>query len=107
MAAAYFAHLCFGQVVYALALKVNFALAHAPRGFEQADNGCPGQGFARPRFADHAQDLARADGKGNITKGVQNPMAGGKLDMQMVNSEQVRSEERRGGKERRGSGVRL
>ena len=59
--AAQLAHGVGAEIVDALAGEVDFAGGDAAGWFEQADNGCAGEGLAGAGFADDTEDLAGVD----------------------------------------------
>ena len=91
VAAAHAAHRLVRQVVDAPAVEADLAAGDAPGRVEQADDRGAGQRLAGARFADHAEDLARArcrrrrrrarracrDGSGNSTRRLRTSSNGG------------------------------
>jgi hypothetical protein len=65
-----------GQVVDALALEPDRAAGDAARRVEEPDDRHAGERLAGPRFADHAQDLARPDRERHVVDGDQPAAAG-------------------------------
>ncbi len=65
------AHVRVAEVVDALAFQQDLARGHAPRRFQQADDGGARERLARARLAHHAQDFAGGDGKRNVIQGTQ------------------------------------
>src|SRR5262249_59589246 len=58
---------------------------------DQADDGEPGEGLAGPRFADHAEHLARSDRERDVVHRDEGFPPGGEFDAQVFDFEDQRS----------------
>ncbi len=82
------AHLLVGQVVDALAFKVDAAVGDPAGRLKKPDDRGAGQRLAGTRFADDAKDLAFVDVEGDVVHGHQCAAARGKLDPQVPHAQQ-------------------
>ena len=83
------AHIIVAQIVDAAAFEEDLAAGDAAGGFEQADDGRAGHGFAGTRFADDAQHLAGGDGEGDVVKRHQGAAAGGEFYAEVADFEEA------------------
>jgi len=88
LAAADAAHGLGWQVVDALAVQHDLARGHPAGRLQQADDGRAGERLARPRFAHHAQNLARGNVKRHIVQRAQHAAPRGEFHHQVLNLQQ-------------------